>query len=422
MPIPDRLNPTFGTPLPQVPVQFDPKQEAREKLICGSGRAGCRIGHPPGEPVGALLPLVQSGAGIVCRGGAEGAGTAGGQGTLGLPRPEIPRHSNTVAGAVRSACGAGVRMVNVHAFRRPGNAGCGPGDALAGFADPPKLLAVTVLTSMDQAQVNATGVERSPENRCNCWRGCASMLNQWLCLFAGGGCFIRAMTGPRACLVIPGFARRRRQGRSETDCDPADALRAGASYLVVGRPITQAADPHEAAEKILAEMAAALEGDRLFFEDAAPAYGNPRSQGETWGTDLLLGDKKKPGLEPGFSCGLNLNRRLKFFVEIAYRARDVDSAGDAALAVFNALDDARRLTALGNSWSTFVVSHYLLAITGLCNLLPWAGCFSFKGVSLRSRAIFARGFNGAVLCYLSSQLDCTEGAGLVVFSLHEGRR
>jgi orotidine-5'-phosphate decarboxylase len=177
---------------------------------------------------------------------------------LDLKFHDIP---NTVAGAVRSAAGLGVRMVNVHASGGPAMLAAAR-DALAGFADPPKLLAVTVLTSMDQAQVNATGVERSP--------GEQVQLLARMCLDAGINGFVcspeevaslRAMTGPEGVLVIPGS---RPAGGDKGDqrriATPADALRAGASYLVVGRPITQAADPHEAAEKILAEMAAALEG------------------------------------------------------------------------------------------------------------------------------------------------------------------
>jgi orotidine-5'-phosphate decarboxylase len=261
MPIPDRLNPTFGTPLPQVPVQFDPKQEAREKLIvaldvpdaesaihlvnllepcCHWFKVGLELFVAAGPKV--LEPLVARGHSVF----------------LDLKFHDIP---NTVAGAVRSAAGLGVRMVNVHASGGPAMLAAAR-DALAGFADPPKLLAVTVLTSMDQAQVNATGVERSP--------GEQVQLLARMCLDAGINGFVcspeevaslRAMTGPEGVLVIPGI---RPAGGDKGDqrriATPADALRAGASYLVVGRPITQAADPHEAAEKILAEMAAALEG------------------------------------------------------------------------------------------------------------------------------------------------------------------
>ncbi len=70
---------------------------------------------------------------------------------------------------------------------------------------------------------------------------------------------LRSMVGPTGVLVIPGI---RPAGAATGDqkriATPADALKSGASHLVVGRPITQAADPAEAAEAILKEMAAAL--------------------------------------------------------------------------------------------------------------------------------------------------------------------
>jgi len=70
---------------------------------------------------------------------------------------------------------------------------------------------------------------------------------------------LRVLTGPEGVLVVPGI----RPAGSETldqrrIATPAEALRQGASYLVVGRPITQASDPAEAASAILREMAEAL--------------------------------------------------------------------------------------------------------------------------------------------------------------------
>ena len=71
---------------------------------------------------------------------------------------------------------------------------------------------------------------------------------------------LRALTGPEGVLVVPGI---RPAGAAYIDdqkriATPAEALRAGASYLVVGRPITQAPDPAKAAEAILKEMAEAI--------------------------------------------------------------------------------------------------------------------------------------------------------------------
>jgi orotidine-5'-phosphate decarboxylase len=70
---------------------------------------------------------------------------------------------------------------------------------------------------------------------------------------------LRALTGPEGVLVIPGIRPAGAEtGDQKRIATPAEALRLGASYLVVGRPITKAPDPAEAAEAILKEMAEAL--------------------------------------------------------------------------------------------------------------------------------------------------------------------
>ena len=86
---------------------------------------------------------------------------------LDLKLHDIP---NTVAGAVRSAAGLGVRMLTVHAGGGPAMLEAAR-NALAGIKGPPELLAVTVLTSMDAEQLHAIGVERSPSSsRLKRWR------------------------------------------------------------------------------------------------------------------------------------------------------------------------------------------------------------------------------------------------------------
>jgi orotidine-5'-phosphate decarboxylase len=175
---------------------------------------------------------------------------------LDLKFHDIP---NTVAGAVRSAATLGVRMVNVHAAGGPAMLAAARA-ALEGVTNPPELLAVTVLTSMDAAALKAAGVDRSPAEQVE--------LLAKMCIAAGIRGFVcspqevatlRALTGPDGVLVIPGI---RPAGADTNDqkrlATPAEALRAGASYLVVGRPITQAANPVEAAQALLDEMAEAL--------------------------------------------------------------------------------------------------------------------------------------------------------------------
>jgi orotidine-5'-phosphate decarboxylase len=133
-------------------------------------------------------------------------------------------------------------------------------DAITGITNPPELLAVTVLTSMDAGQLHATGVGRLPSTQVELLakmgmevgiRGFVSSPHEVASL--------RSLTGPEAVLVIPGIRPAGSAiGDQKRIAGPAQALRLGASYLVVGRPITQATNPSEAASAILEEMSEAL--------------------------------------------------------------------------------------------------------------------------------------------------------------------
>lgn len=175
---------------------------------------------------------------------------------LDLKFHDIP---NTVAGAVRSAATLGARMLTVHASGGPAMLAAAH-DALAGFADPPELLAVTVLTSMDSTQVDAIGLDHSPAEQVELLArmGMTVGIRGFVCSPQEVST-LRRLTGPEGTLVIPGI--RPAGGAAEDQkrvATPTDALRNGASYLVVGRPITQADDPARAADAILTEMTGAL--------------------------------------------------------------------------------------------------------------------------------------------------------------------
>lgn len=171
---------------------------------------------------------------------------------LDLKFHDIP---NTVAGAVRSAAGLGAQMMTVHAsggleMLKAARA------ALEGIANPPELLAVTVLTSMNASQLKSIGVEDSPAEQVS--RLAEAGLDAG---FRGFVCSphevatLRARTGPEGVLVVPGIRPAGAElGDQQRIATPAEALRLGASFLVVGRPITQAADPARAAKDILLEM------------------------------------------------------------------------------------------------------------------------------------------------------------------------
>ena len=175
---------------------------------------------------------------------------------LDLKFHDIP---NTVAGAVRSAAALGVQMITVHAAGGPTMLAAARA-ALNGLSDPPELLAVTLLTSMDSAQVGAIGLTRSPAEQVELLArmGLAEGIRGFVCSPQEVAA-LRALTGPEGVLVVPGIRPAGAGiGDQKRIATPAEALRLGASFLVVGRPITQAPDPAAAAEAILKEMATAL--------------------------------------------------------------------------------------------------------------------------------------------------------------------
>ena len=172
---------------------------------------------------------------------------------LDLKLHDIP---NTVAGAVRSAASLGAQMLTVHASGGPAMLSAAR-NALEGISNPPELLAVTVLTSMDAAQLRAVGLDRSAPDQVTLLArmGRDAGIRGFVCSPLEVAA-LRALTGPEGVLVIPGIRPAEAAiGDQKRTATPAEALRQGASYLVVGRPITQAADPARAADAILREMA-----------------------------------------------------------------------------------------------------------------------------------------------------------------------
>jgi orotidine-5'-phosphate decarboxylase len=171
---------------------------------------------------------------------------------LDLKLHDIP---NTVAGAVRSAASLGAKLLTVHAGGGPVVLSAAR-EAAEGYPAAPKLLAVTVLTSMDTAQLAATGVAREPREQVELLArmGMTAGIDGFVCS-PQEVALLREITGPTGTLVTPGIRPVGAEiGDQQRVATPAAALRAGASYLVVGRPITQAGDPAAAAEGILREM------------------------------------------------------------------------------------------------------------------------------------------------------------------------
>ncbi|MDD5284805.1 MAG: orotidine-5'-phosphate decarboxylase [Desulfuromonadaceae bacterium] len=181
----------------------------------------------------------------------------GGQVFLDLKYHDIP---NTVANAMLSAARLGVQLVNLHAL--------GGGEMMEsaanavqkefGNSERPKLLAVTILTSSTEATLRQIGIEYSVQE----------MVVRLARLAKESGMdgvvaspleieLIRKACGPDFLIVTPGvrpsFAAADDQKRIMT---PVEAVKAGADYLVIGRPIARAADPAKASQLIAGEIMA----------------------------------------------------------------------------------------------------------------------------------------------------------------------
>ncbi len=172
---------------------------------------------------------------------------------LDLKFHDIP---NTVAKAVSAAAELGVWMVNVHASGGP-RMMTAARDALQVYgAQRPLLIAVTVLTSMEQDELTAIGVQRPLEEQV---LQLATLTQQ--CGLDGVVCSAREAAvlkqtlGAAFQLVTPGIRPANAElGDQRRVLTPVDAVRQGSDYLVIGRPITQAADP----AAVLAEINASL--------------------------------------------------------------------------------------------------------------------------------------------------------------------
>lgn len=185
--------------------------------------------------------------------GPAGLATAGGAPVfLDLKLHDIP---NTVAGAVRSLAPLGVGMLTIHAG---GGAAmvAAAAEAAASGPNPPKILAVTVLTSLDAAALAETGVAGGTTQQVlRLARLALANGADGLVCSAHEIAQLRDAFGEKPILVVPGI---RPVGSALGDqarvMTPEQAVAAGADYIVVGRPITEAGDPGAAAAAIAASV------------------------------------------------------------------------------------------------------------------------------------------------------------------------
>lgn len=172
---------------------------------------------------------------------------------LDLKFHDIP---NTVAGACSAAADLGVWMVNVHALGGS-RMMTAAREALAKSTHRPLLIAVTILTSMGEEDLRGIGLNGAPADNVARLASLAqqSGLDGVVCS-PQEVAMLRQQAGSDFCLVTPGirpsWSAKGDQTRITT---PADAVRLGSDYLVIGRPITAAENPMSALEAIENELA-----------------------------------------------------------------------------------------------------------------------------------------------------------------------
>ena len=175
---------------------------------------------------------------------------------LDLKYHDIP---NTVAGAVTAATRLGVWMVNVHAsggsaMMRAARTAADE-EAARGSRPAPLVIAVTMLTSMDQATLDEIGVNQPVTMQVERLAALAEAAGlDGVVASAQEIAVIRRACGPSFAIVTPGIrGAADAKGDQSRTLSAVEALAAGATYLVVGRPIIAAADPRAAAERIAAQ-------------------------------------------------------------------------------------------------------------------------------------------------------------------------
>jgi len=224
-----------------------PDEGAADAILARAGE-GAR-----GVKVGQQL-FTAAGPGLVRRLTASGRRVF-----LDLKFHDIP---NTVAGATREAVKLGAAFLDLHAaggreMMRAAVDAAGDEAARRGVARP-KLLAVTVLTSLDAPALRATGVESSVESQVLRLAGLAREAGMdGVVASPREIAALRKETGSDFLIVTPGIRSSSGGDDQKRTLTAREAIHAGADYLVVGRPVIAAPDPAAALAALIAEIAAA---------------------------------------------------------------------------------------------------------------------------------------------------------------------
>jgi len=229
---------------------------ARDRLIVALDVASAAEAEAMVARLGDSVTFYKVGLQMIFAGGIDFARRLAGEGKQVFLDAKLLDIDNTIAGAVESIVPLGATFLTIHAYPKAMRAAV----AARGGASL-RLLGVTVLTSMDAADLAAAGYAGAPDALVAARAGDARAAGMdGVVASPAEAAAVRAIVGPAMALVTPGI---RPSGAASGDqkrvATPGSAIRDGADYLVVGRPVTTAADPRAAAEAIVDEITSALE-------------------------------------------------------------------------------------------------------------------------------------------------------------------
>jgi orotidine-5'-phosphate decarboxylase len=234
--------------------RFGPR-DARDRLIVALDLPNVGEAERLVAVLGEAVSFYKIGMQLAFAGGLELVGRLAREGKRVFLDMKLLDIDNTVHEGVKSIAALGANFTTIHAYPNAMRA------AVAGRGSAPLgLLGVTVLTSMDDADLAEAGYGRTAaELVAERARAAAAAGMDGIVCSPREAVAVRAAVGPDLFVVTPGVRPAGAAiGDQKRIMTPKDAIRAGADYLVVGRPVSQAADPRAAAEALVAEIEAAL--------------------------------------------------------------------------------------------------------------------------------------------------------------------
>ncbi len=229
--------------------------DARERLIVGLDVPTLGEAEKMVATLGDTVSFYKIGYQLVFAGGLEFARDLAKDGKKVFLDMKLLDIDNTVASGVENIAKMGMSMLTLHAYPKAMRAAveAAKGSGLC-------LLGVTVLTSMDEADLTEAGYSGDPRSLVlrRAEQAREAGMGGIVCS-AEESAVVREVVGPDMAIVTPGIRPSgSERGDQKRVMTPYDALRAGSTHLVVGRPIVKAPEPEKAAKAILDEMVLAL--------------------------------------------------------------------------------------------------------------------------------------------------------------------